>query len=99
MNNNPSNQGYVYSNGQASRLRASAKNLTVKGTGTGTYQVVGRTLKSDTDTIIGLIDNQTYDITQTAYGNAVYTADVTGYDTVTVQSVSGVTDVYATFTD
>lgn len=91
--------GDLYSNGVANEMKIS--NLTgvdirVKASGTGSCKLVGKLTANGEYKTLSLVRLSDFAVVETIADDNIYAADVSGIHTITVQDVSGFTNVWAT---
>lgn len=89
------NSGYIYGGDSEGLLVYPSQEAKIQAAGSGSYRVYGRLTKDSPAKPLMLIDTSTFETTDTAFGDNIYTCDVTGLHSIFAGDISGVTAIYA----
>lgn len=91
--------GNLYENGKAFELKVGiGADFKVQASGTGSFQVVGKLTQNGAEKVLNLVNLSDFSTAETIATEDVYAGDVSGYYSVTVKNVDGVSKIWGTIT-
>ena len=91
--------GNLYENGKAFELKVGiGADFKVQASGTGSFQVVGKLTQNGAEKVLSLVNLSDFSTAETIATEDVYAGDVSGYYSVTVKNVDGVSKIWGTIT-
>lgn len=89
--------GNLYNDGLTTELLVhNGADLRVQATGTGSYKVTGKLTANGVSKPLELVKLSDFSCVEVGSNNEIYAADVSGFYSVSVSDVQGVTEIYAT---
>lgn len=91
--------GNLYENGKAFELKVGiGADFKVQASGTGSFQVVGKLTQNGAEKVLSLVNLSDFSTAETIATEDIYAGDVSGYYSVTVKNVDGVSKIWGTIT-
>lgn len=91
--------GNLYENGKAFELKVGiGADFKVQASGTGSFQVIGKLTQNGAEKVLSLVNLSDFSTAETITTEDIYAGDVSGYYSVTVKNVDGVSKIWGTIT-
>lgn len=91
--------GNLYENGKSFELKVGiGADFKVQASGTGSFQVVGKLTQNGAEKVLSLVNLSDFSTAETITTEDIYAGDVSGYYSVTVKNVDGVSKIWGTIT-
>lgn len=89
--------GDLYTNGVVNEMEVSTgSDIRIKASGTGSCKVVGKLTPNGDYKVLSLVRLKDFAVVDTITDNEIYAADASGLYTISLDSASGFTNVWAT---
>lgn len=89
--------GDLYTNGAVNEMKVSTgSDIRIKASGTGSCKVVGKLTANGDYKVLSLVRLKDFAVVDTITDNEIYATDASGLYTISLESASGFTNVWAT---
>ena len=89
--------GDLYTNGVVNEMKVSTgSDIRIKASGAGSCKVVGKLTANGDYKVLSLVRLKDFAVVDTITDNEIYAADASGLHTISLESASGFTNVWAT---